>query len=56
MITRTQECYFQISRYKRMARITKHPEIKRKCEQQLERWTLKAVKWEREVTGDTALA
>jgi hypothetical protein len=56
MITRTEECYFQITRYKWMARTTKHPEIKRKCEQQLERWTLKAIKWGREVTGDKALA
>ena len=56
MFTRTEECYFNISRYRRIARTTKHPEIKRKCEQQVERWTHEAVKWERELTGVRALA
>jgi hypothetical protein len=56
MFTRTEECYTQISRYKRMAGLTNHPEIKAKCEQQLERWKRRAVKWERAVASDRAVA
>jgi predicted transcriptional regulator len=56
MFTRTEECYFQISRYRHMAKTTTNADIKRKCEQQLERWMHEAVKWERELTGVRALA
>jgi hypothetical protein len=56
MVTRTEECYFHISRYRRMAKTTTNADIKRKCEQQLERWTREGVKWERHLTGVKALA
>jgi hypothetical protein len=56
MFTRTEECYFQISRYRRMAKATTNADIKRKCEQQLERWMHEAVKLERQLTGFKALA
>jgi hypothetical protein len=56
MFTRTEECYFHISRYRRMAKTTTNADIKRQCEQQLERWKRKAVKWERQLKGVRALA
>jgi hypothetical protein len=56
MFTRTEECYFHISRHRCMARTTTNADIKRKCEQQLERWMHEAVKWERKLTGSKALA
>ena len=44
MITIAEECNFHIARYKLMARATTDTDIKKRCEQLLERWTRKAAK------------
>jgi hypothetical protein len=44
MISATEECNFHIARYRHMARATTDTDIKKRCEQLVERWTRKAAK------------